>query len=62
MPPPYKMTAESSLKKYSKLHNYSANAYTKISFIKHLAAKFSISEYELKEAVRKNKVRIYVTM
>jgi len=56
----YLMTAKSDLKKYAKLNGYQANARTKSSFIKHLSAKFNISEFELHRAVRNNKVRIYL--
>lgn len=56
----YLMTAKSDLKKYAKLNGYQANARTKVSFIKHLSAKFNISEFELNRAVKLNKVRIHI--
>lgn len=55
-----KMTAESDLKKYAKLNGYSVQSYSRSSFIKHLSMKFKISEFELNNAVRKNKIRIYI--
>ena len=56
----FKMTARSELKKYAKLNGYTAEAATTGSFIKHLSLKFAISEYELRLACRKNKIRIHV--
>lgn len=60
MEPQRIMTAESSLKKYAKLNGYQAKAYSKASFIKHLSARFNISEFELNRAVKLNKVRICI--
>jgi hypothetical protein len=55
-----KMTTQSSLKKYSKLDGYSANASSVGGFKKHLSLKFKISEFELHKAINSNKIRIYV--
>lgn len=57
---PTKMTVKSDLKKYAKLNEYSANSYSKSSFIKHLSAKFNLSEFELNKAVNTGKLRIYI--
>ncbi len=54
------MTVESSLKKFAELNGYTAQAWSKSSFIKHLAYKFELSEFELNKAIRQNKIRIIV--
>jgi hypothetical protein len=56
----FKMTAKSDLKKYAKLNGYSAEAWSTTSFIKHLSMRFKISEFELKQAIYKNKIRIHI--
>lgn len=57
----YLMKAKSNLKKYDKLNNYKAMAFSPSSFIKHMSAKFNITEAELRNAVKLNKIRIYVS-
>ena len=56
----FQMTARSDLKKYAKLNGYTAEAWSTTSFIKHLSMKFSISEFELRQAVYNNKIRIHI--
>ena len=56
----FQMTAKSDLKKYAKLNGYTAESWSTISFIKHLSKKFPFSEFELRQAVYKNKIRIYI--
>lgn len=57
--PILRMKAESDLKKYAKLNGYEADSYSTTGFMKHLALRFKISEYEIKTAVYHNKIRIY---
>ena len=52
--------AQSDLKKYAKLNNYTAKAFSKYSFMSHLRLKFELSEFEIQQAVRLGKIRIYV--
>lgn len=53
-----RLTAVSTLKKYSKLNGYSALSYSPTSFLKHLAIKFKFSEFEIRKAHRLGKIRL----
>lgn len=53
-----KYTIETTTKKYSKLNGYQCRGRSRGSILLHLAFKFGLSEFEVKEAYRTGKLKI----
>lgn len=53
-----KLVARSDLKKFAKLNGHSAMSYSAGSFLKYLSRKFGFSEYEIRVAHSRGKIRI----